>query len=117
MTRYFLKPDVRVWTEYTDDTRFGGAFSPKLQESFRTLYRPIYQALAEHGPRYVIEHTEKLMGNVRGEPLFDTLRDPADRLRVIPDVLYPDPAAIRPAAVHLTRESGESARLVLNEEF
>ena len=117
MTKYLLKPDVRVTVEYSDDTRFGGALSPKLQESFRSLYRPIYQALEEYGPEYVLANSVKLVGNVRGEPVFDTLRDPADRMRVAPDVLYPDPALIKPAVVHLEREAGGKARLVINDEF
>ncbi len=112
-----LNADVRIEVEYEDESLFGGPLSAKLQHNLKTLYAPIYRALEEHGPEYVIEHAQQLLGNVRGEPLFETIRDPADRLRFAPDVLYPDSSKIRPLAVHLKREDGSSMRLVTGDDF
>ena len=91
--------DIRVTVEYADDTRVGGPLSEKLQNNFRDMFAPIHLALEAHGPEYVIDNVERLMGNVRGQPLFDALRDPADRFRVAPDALYPEERLIYPVGV------------------
>jgi L-ascorbate metabolism protein UlaG (beta-lactamase superfamily) len=104
--------DIRITVEYADETRVGGPLSEKLQNNFREMFSPIYAALDAHGPKYVIGNAERLMGNVRGQPLFDTLRDPSNRLRIAPDALYPAEELIYPVGVTLERvETGERMRL------
>ena len=103
-----LRMDARLSVEYEDQTVFGGPLSPKLQQNLKTLYAPIYRALKECGPLYVMEHCLALMGQVRGEPLFETIRDPENRLRFAPGVLYPDSSKIVPVAVHASCEDGST---------
>jgi hypothetical protein len=101
-----LAPGVGVEVAYLDDSRFGGATSPKLQQHLRTAFAPLHKVLRHKGPEYVVRHGARLL-----EHLFASagMREIVNRRGLSKAILYPDPRAIVPEAVVLSCEREQSS--------
>jgi L-ascorbate metabolism protein UlaG (beta-lactamase superfamily) len=106
-----LMPHFAIDVEYSDDSRFGGATSAKLQQNLRKLFRPVHRTLRRSGPEYVVEHGARIL-----EHLFDTpaMREIHNgRGGISKAVLYPDIRTIAPETVVIS-SGDESARVPAN---
>jgi hypothetical protein len=92
---------MAVEVEYRDDSRFGGATSPKLQQSLRSIFQPVHRVLRRKGAEYVVRHGARLLEDLFGSAEF---RQISNRRGLSRTILYPDPRAISPEAVVLSSE-------------
>jgi hypothetical protein len=106
MSRPRLRSDVGLSVEYADDTRLGTPISPKLAASLASLFAPIEEAAHVNGVPHVVEHAGPLLRDLRERLHVAGILERADRLRIAPAVLHPDPSRARPAALTLASSDG-----------
>jgi hypothetical protein len=102
-----LAPGTGVEVEYRDDSRFGGATSPKLQQHLRIAFAPLHKVLRHKGPEYVVRHGARLLEDLSASAGMREIRNGRGLSKRI---LYPDPRAIAPEAIVLSSER-EQTRL------
>jgi hypothetical protein len=106
-----LEPGTGVEVEYRDDSRFGGATSPKLQQHLRAAFGPLHKVLRAKGPEYVVRHGARLLDDLSASAAMREIRN---RRGLSKAILYPDPRAIAPEAIVLSSEQDQT-RLRVNK--
>ena len=99
MTILRLRDEVGLAIHYTDDTPYGSAVSGLIERLIARTCAPLGELLRREGPAAIAARSAELVGRVLAPQALGRLFAAPDRLR--PEALYPDAAAVRPAALRL----------------
>jgi hypothetical protein len=99
MTILRLRDEVSLAIHYTDATPCGSAVSGLVERLIARTCAPLGELLRREGPAAIAERSAELCARALAPQALGQLYAGPDRLR--PEVLYPDPAAVRPAALHV----------------
>jgi len=107
MTRWRLRPDVRLHVEYDDQTPCGGPLGQRLDWATREAFGPLLDHVEQHGQADLHRLGPRLLAACLQSEAFARLGAPAgDGWTLRPDVLHPDPTLTRPAALALAGSEG-----------
>ena len=99
MTILRLRDEVGLAIHYTDDTPYGSAVSGLIERLIARTCVSLGELLRREGSVAIAARSAELVGRVLALQAFGRLFAAPDRLR--PEALYPDAAAVRPAALRL----------------
>lgn len=94
-----LRDELGLSVQYTDQTPCGSAVSGLIERLITRTCAPLGELLRRDGPAAIAARSEHLVARVLAPQALGRLYAAPDRLR--PEVLYPDPAKVRPAALQL----------------
>lgn len=97
MTILRLRDEVGLAVHYSDNTPCGSAVSGLVERLISRTCAPLGELLRREGPAAIAGRSAELVARVLAPQALGRLYAAPDRLR--PEVLYPDPAAVRPEAV------------------
>lgn len=99
MTLLRLRDEVGLAIHYTDETPCGSAVSGLVERLITRTCAPLGELLRREGPAAVADRSAELVARVLAPQALGRLYASPDQLR--PEVLYPDPTMVRPAALHV----------------